>query len=151
MGNRTKLAVRPLALVALVASFIVCAEDQKGAFNDDRVANLEPLASHPRTSLTIVDQIRHNHFVKKPLDDAASSEIFDKYVNTLDPGHAYLLQTDLDALNNYRYQLDEALKHGDLKPAFAIYNTFRGRLLDRLDSLVVRLEEGVEKFTFESE
>ena len=151
MGNRTKLAVRPLALVALVASFIVCAEDQKGAFNDDHVPNLEPLAIHPRTSLTIVDQIRHNHFVKKPLDDAASSEIFDKYVNTLDPGHAYLLQTDLDALNNYRYQLDEALKHGDLKPAFAIYNTFRGRLLDRLDSLVARLEEGVEKFTFESE
>ena len=89
MGNRIKLAVRPLALGVLVSSFIVCAENQNGAFNDDRVPNLEPLAIHPRTSLTIVDQIRHNHFVKKPLDDAASSEIFDKYVNTLDPGHAY--------------------------------------------------------------
>ncbi|HBP15390.1 MAG TPA: hypothetical protein DD457_09300, partial [Gammaproteobacteria bacterium] len=67
----------------------------------------------------------------------------------MDPGHAYLLQSDLDALDNYRYQLDEALKHGDLKPAFAIYNTFHDRLLKRLNALVARLEEGVEKFNFD--
>jgi carboxyl-terminal processing protease len=98
-----------------------------------------------------VDQIRHNHFIKKPLDDSASSEIFDKYVNALDPGHAYLLQPDLDALNKYRYRLDEALKHGDLKPAFAIYNTFQARLVNRLDALIAGLEDGIEKFSFDAD
>ena len=98
-----------------------------------------------------MDQIRHNHFVKKPLDDSASSEIFDKYVNALDPGHAYLLQPDLDALNKYRYRLDEALKHGDLKPAFAIYNTFQARLVNRLDALIAGLEDGIEKFSFDAD
>ena len=151
MGNRKKLAAGPLAVLALIVSSVVYAQEGQVAFNESHAQDLEPLAIHPRTSLTIVDQIRHNHFIKKPLDDSASSEIFDKYVNTLDPGHAYLLQTDLDALNEYRYRLDEALKHGDLKPAFAIYNTFQARLLNRLDALIAGLEDGVEKFNFDAD
>ena len=151
MGNRKKLAAGPLAVLALIVSSVVYAQEGQVAFNESHAQDLEPLAIHPRTSLTIVDQIRHNHFIKKPLDDSASSEIFDKYVNTLDPGHAYLLQTDLDALNKYRYRLDEALKHGDLKPAFAIYNTFQARLLNRLDALIAGLEDGVEKFNFDAD
>ena len=151
MGNRKKLAAGPLAVLALIVSSVVYAQEGQVAFNESHAQDLEPLAIHPRTSLTIVDQIRHNHFIKKPLDDSASSEIFEKYVNTLDPGHAYLLQTDLDALNKYRYRLDEALKHGDLKPAFAIYNTFQARLLNRLDALIAGLEDGVEKFNFDAD
>jgi len=151
MGNRKKLAAGPLAVLALIVSVVVCAQEGQVAFNESHARDLEPLAIHPRTSLTIVDQIRHNHFIKKPLDDSASSEIFDKYVNTLDPGHAYLLQPDLDSLNKYRYRLDEALKHGDLKPAFAIYNTFHARLLKRLDALIVGLEDGVDKIDFDAD
>jgi carboxyl-terminal processing protease len=62
-----------------------------------------------------------------------------------------LLQPDLDALNKYRYRLDEALKHGDLKPAFAIYNTFQARLVNRLHALIEGLEDGVEKFSFDAD
>ena len=29
---------------------------------------LAPMDVHPRTSLTIVEQLRHNHFLQKPLD-----------------------------------------------------------------------------------
>ena len=151
MGNRNKLAAGRLAVLAFVGSTVSFAQGQQVGLDGSHVRELEPLAIHPRTSLTIVDQIRHNHFIKKPLDDSASSEIFDKYVSTLDPGHAYLLQSDLDALNKYRYQLDDALKHADLKPAFAIYNTFHDRLLRRLNALVARLEDGVEKFNFDAD
>ena len=151
MGNRNKLAAGRLAVLAFVGSTVSFAQGQQVGLDGSHVRELEPLAIHPRTSLTIVDQIRHNHFLKKPLDDSASSEIFDKYVSTLDPGHAYLLQSDLDALNKYRYQLDDALKHADLKPAFAIYNTFHARLLRRLNALVARLEDGVEKFNFDAD
>ncbi len=151
MGNRNKLTAGRLAVLAFVGSTVSFAQGQQVGLDGSHVRELEPLAIHPRTSLTIVDQIRHNHFLKKPLDDSASSEIFDKYVSTLDPGHAYLLQSDLDALNKYRYQLDDALKHADLKPAFAIYNTFHDRLLKRLNALVARLEDGVEKFNFDAD
>ena len=55
---------------------------------------LEPLEVHPRTSLTVVEQLRHNHYVKKPLDDAISSDVFDNYLEALDPGRAYFMAAD---------------------------------------------------------
>ena len=38
---------------------------------------LEPLDVHKRTSATIVDQLRHAHYLRKDIDDALSSEVFD--------------------------------------------------------------------------
>lgn len=56
---------------------------------------LKPLDVHPRTSLTVVEQLRHNHYVKKPLDDGISSDVFDKYLENLDGARAYFLATDI--------------------------------------------------------
>jgi carboxyl-terminal processing protease len=82
---------------------------------------LEPLEVHKRTSLTVVEQLRHNHFVRKPLDDGISSEMYDKYLDTLDGGRAYFLASDVESFEGYRYSLDDALKRGDLEPAFEIF------------------------------
>ena len=71
---------------------------------------LEPLDVHPRTSLTIVEQLRHNHYLKKPLDDEISSRIFDKYMEMLDGGKSYFLASDIAELEKYRFHLDDALK-----------------------------------------
>ena len=48
------------------------------------LVSLEPLDVHPRTSLTIVEQLRHNHYLTKPLDDHLSGRIFEKYLQMLD-------------------------------------------------------------------
>ena len=50
---------------------------------------LAPLDVHVRTSLTVVEQLRYNHYIKKPLDDGISSDMFDKYLDMLDGGRAY--------------------------------------------------------------
>ena len=64
-----------------------------GVLADDSAA-LEPLDVHARTSLTIVEQLRHNHYLRKTLDDAASSEIFDNYLEALDGARVYFTATD---------------------------------------------------------
>ena len=96
---------------------------------------LEPLDVHPRTSLTVVEQLRHNHYVKKPLDDGISSDVFDKYLDTLDAGRAYFLAGDVEEFEAYRYTLDDALKRGDLMPAYEIFNRYQNRVIDRLQYL----------------
>ncbi|HTO56145.1 MAG TPA: hypothetical protein VMJ74_00060, partial [Pseudomonadales bacterium] len=68
------------------------------AYNFPPPELLHPLDVHPRTELSIVEQLRHNHYLQKPLDDAASSELFDKYIDLLDSGHAYLLASDIQSL-----------------------------------------------------
>jgi len=112
---------------------------------------LHPLDVHPRTSLSIVEQLRHNHYLQgKPLDDAASSELFDKYIDLLDSGHAYFLASDIQALEKYRYALDDALKRGDLDPAFDIFNRYQARLEERLEYLITQLNHGISDMKFDS-
>jgi carboxyl-terminal processing protease len=111
---------------------------------------LRPLDVHPRTSLSIVEQLRHNHYLQKPLDDAASSILFDKYLDQLDSGHAYFLASDIQAMEKYRYALDDSLKRGDLDPAFDIFNRYEVRLEERLEFLITELGIGVRNINFTS-
>ena len=109
---------------------------------------LSPLDIHPRTSLTIVEQLRHNHFLSKVLDDALSSEIFDNYLNQLDGGRAYLLAADVASFEQHRLRLDDALVRGNLKPAFEMFNVFQQRQVERLQFLLAELEKGLETVDF---
>ncbi len=109
---------------------------------------LEPLDVHPRTSLTVVEQLRHNHFVRKTLDDGISSEVFDKYLDTLDGGRAYFMAADIEEFEQYRYQLDDALKRGDLEPAFTIFNRYQEHVVDRLQYLIAEIDKGLNHIDF---
>ncbi len=109
---------------------------------------LSPLAVHPRTSLTIVEQLRHNHYLQKDLDDDISSTVFDKYLALLDGARVFFLASDIEALEKYRYSIDNALKRGDLQPAFEIFNLYQARLAERFEFLLVMLETGIDDFDF---
>ena len=114
---------------------------------------LEPLQMHPRTSLTIVEQLRHSHFLSadKRINNELSSAIFEKFLKLLDMNKAYLTQKDITEFEKYRFKLDEALGKGDLEPAFAIFNTYRMRLLDRINFLLEEIDKGLSTIGFDSE
>ena len=61
------------------------------------IAPLQPLAEHPRTSVNVVEQLRRNHYLSKPIDDALSSAMLDKYLNILDSSKSYFLASDIQA------------------------------------------------------
>ena len=82
------------------------------------------------------------------LDDDLSSRIFDTYIEDLDPGRSYFLQGDIDAFEQYRYKMDDALKLGNLSPAFDIFNRYHKRVITRFEKVLAMLDEGVEKFDF---
>lgn len=152
-GALAWLRGRRLALIfaALFAAGALAAQQPGGSGSAPDGGQLQPLDVHPRTLLTIVEQLRHNHFLSKSLDDQLSSEIFDNYLNLLDGGRLYLLDEDIAALEKYRYQLDNALVRGNLDPAFSIYNRYQARLSDRLQWLVDQLEGGIEHMDFASD
>ena len=109
---------------------------------------LTPLDVHPRTSLTVVEQLRYNHYVKKPLDDGISSDIFDKYLDSLDGGRAYFLAADVQEFEQYRYTLDDALKRANLEPAFEMFNRYQTRAVERLQYLLSELNAGIDDMDF---
>ncbi len=117
----------------------------------EEVAPIEPLDVYPRTTTQVVDFVRRNHFSQNSkLDDEVSSEIFDQYLERLDPRKAYLLAEDIAEFEDYRYKIDDALKMGKLVVAFEIFNRVHQRQLARLDWILNRLSQGIESFDLNS-
>jgi len=151
--KRGALTVCALSLLILWSETAILAEDEPTArevasSNLPDIISLSPLDAHPGTSLTIVEQLRQHHLLKKPLDDNASSEIFEKYLDMLDGAKVYFLAADVQELEKYRYSLDDALRRGDLEPAFDIYNRYHQRVIQRLESLLTQLDLGLDHIDF---
>ena len=111
---------------------------------------LAPLASHGKTSVSIVNELRNNHYYpRRKIDDSVSAQVFDKYLDRLDSDRAYFLAEDVQALDEkYRFSLDDALKQGDLEPAFDIFNLFQERMIDRLEYVLALVDDGLDTLDF---
>ena len=111
---------------------------------------LKPLPEHPRTARNVVDQLQTYHFIKRPLDDAESSRTLDAYLKELDEEHAYFTAADIRDFDKYRTKLDDALRQGDLAPAYDIFNRYQLRVVERLKNLLAVLYRGLDKIDFNS-
>ena len=109
---------------------------------------LKPLAEHPRTSINVVEQLRRNHYIRKPIDDELSSQMFDKFLGMLDGNRSYFLASDIKNFEPLRLTLDNALKESDLEPAFLMFNRYQQRLFERMNYSLSLLEGGIEQFDF---
>ncbi|MGH8362009.1 MAG: carboxy terminal-processing peptidase [Gammaproteobacteria bacterium] len=101
-------------------------------------ASFAPLpALSPLPRETLVDQaiagiLERYHYNKAPLDQALSQLIFVHYLQNLDPNRSYFLQSDIDSFAPYRATLDDAIRTGNLRPAFAMYNVYQQRVQQRI-------------------
>ena len=104
---------------------------------------LKPLPGQSKVCREVVTYLDRYHFIDVPLNNQLSSRLFDKYLDRLDPNRDILLQADIEEFVSYRHQLDDALKRGDLRPAYQLFNRFRKRAIERLqkelDNLPSRL------------
>ena len=137
------------AAVLALAIFSVAASNAPQA-NAEAYEPLAPLGSHSRTSVSIINELRNNHYYPpRKIDDSVSAQVFDKYLDRLDPDRAYFLATDVEILDGkYRFSLDEALKQGDLEPAFDIFNLFQERMVERLEYVLAFLEHDLYALDF---
>ena len=72
------------------------------------------------------------HYKDVQLDDELSSQILEQYIETLDPNRAYFLSADIESMEKWRNQLDDALRHDDLNVAFEIFNLYVLRVKNRI-------------------
>jgi carboxyl-terminal processing protease len=72
------------------------------------------------------------HYKDTRLDDALSEVIFDQYIEMLDPNRSYFLASDIAAFERYQTNLDDALRHSDLQPAYEIFNIYLERVRERV-------------------
>ena len=93
------------------------------------------VAPEPRETLVdeaVAGLLQRYHYAKRPLDDALSQQIFNRYLQDLDPNKSYFTQSDIDSFAPDRTKLDDSIRDGDMAPAFAIFNVFQKRVNERL-------------------
>ena len=138
--------LRPLAAALLALSFTAGAQ----ALGPKRRAPLRPFspqAEHPETALAVLEQLARHHYVRRAIDDS-SSDTLDHYLDAPDPQRAYFLEGDIAQFERYRYTLDDALRRGDLAPAFEIFNRYQAAAEAQLESILRLLESGIEALDF---
>ena len=72
------------------------------------------------------------HYKDTRLDNMLSSQIFDGYLELLDPNLTYFLAADVTAFERFRNGLDDALRHSDLSPAYEVFNVYADRVRQRV-------------------
>lgn len=118
---------------------------------DGPLVPLAPDAEHPQTALAVLEQLARHHYVRRPIDDALSSDTLDHYLDALDPQRAYFLEEDIARFERYRFTLDDALRRGDLAPAFEIFNRYQTAAEEQLETLLAYLARGIDTLDFERE
>ena len=85
------------------------------------------------------------HLLQRPLNDEISQKAWTNLVNSFDFDHSYFLKSDVDALTNMQFRIDDAVKAGDVSFPFEIYRVFRERIEQRYVFVTNLLAKG---FTF---
>lgn len=106
-------------LLALLLAFASCSFTSK-KFNDpDKDKQLIQL---------IIYLIEEGHFDPKDVDDDFSVNVFDGYIEQLDPFKRYFYKSDIKEFEAYKYDIDDQLKARDI----TFFNLTYNRLIERI-------------------
>lgn len=128
---------RWLAGILLGALALSNAAFSEGITSDE---TLQPEPRHEDIGALVAQFIRKSHYNQIAIDDELSSQVMDRYVDSLDGNKMYLLMEDVDYFEQYRYQLDDIVKSQPLDPVFEMFRIYRTRVHERLAYALVLLE-----------
>lgn len=124
--NRTLLTLSlGLALAAPLALL---------AGSGDIALSAAPTKDQSTTARMVYGLLSDSRYAYRPraLDDALSREILTEYLKTLDPGKVFLTAQDVAGFGKYATTLDDAIKSGQVDPAWAIFDVYRRRVDERI-------------------
>lgn len=121
-----------ILLLVLVLAFGSCSFTTKVDDNPDKDKLLIQIIT------LALDQL---HFEPKTVDDAFSKEIFEDYLEQVDPLKRYFLKSDIDDFKQYESEIDDQLRAYDI----SFFNAVHERLIKRQEEAKVYYKEILEK------
>jgi carboxyl-terminal processing protease len=122
----------PLLILALVAPVALLARAPGVGSGDTAIAS-GPTAEQGTTAKLVYGLLSDSRYAYRPraLDDTLSSDIFKRYLEALDNSKMFFTAQDIARFAPYRTTLDDAIKGGDMGPAFAIFSRYKQRVDQR--------------------
>jgi len=97
----------------------------------------------------VANLLQHEHYNDQPVNDKVSSDMLDNYLEFLDMGRMYFLQSDIDAIDaKDRTKLDDLLLMQNVTAAQEIYDIYKERVTARIKKVQELIK--TQNFTFDS-
>lgn len=93
---------------------------------------LKPKKVHTAVSALTRRHLGRYHYQPRAIDDELSRQMFNDYLESLDPSKAYFLASDIEYFRSNELKLDDFLRRDDARPAFDIFNVYRQRVGERM-------------------
>ncbi|MEE7546728.1 carboxy terminal-processing peptidase [Xanthomonas sp. Kuri4-1] len=92
----------------------------------------------------------------RALDEAMSKDVFKRYLETLDGSKQFFTQADIDGFAPFQAGVGEAIRGGNLEPAFEVFSLYKKRVDQRVGYARKLLKQdfdfsGDEKFEYDRE
>ncbi|MDD1780655.1 carboxy terminal-processing peptidase [Enterovibrio sp. ZSDZ35] len=135
---------------AIAASLMLAASAQafEAKFDAADIPTLVSEPQHQTASKRITRRFEKSHYKQFLLDDEFSSEVFERYLETLDFNRLFFTQKDIDELSKWQLQIDDQLRSGDTTAAFDIFNKSLQQRFDRYQYALALLDNEI---TFDAE
>ncbi|TAI48049.1 carboxy terminal-processing peptidase [Flagellimonas allohymeniacidonis] len=108
-----------LALLVILVAVASCSFTNKSFENDDKDKLLLDLITYV---------LERGHYEPKNLNDNFSSNVFDDFIDVVDPTKRYFLESDIRDFEKYRFQIDDEIKNTDI----TFFNIVYQRLMKRM-------------------
>lgn len=109
---------------------------------------LKPTLNQAIASVNVVQLLKSNSYEKPDLSREGAQKVYLSYLETLDRQRSFFLASDIEEFNKYQFSLDDALKGGNLRPAFEIFNRYQQRGEERVQYMLKLLKQGISKLNF---
>ncbi len=113
-----------LGFLIILIAVASCSFTNKTFENDDKDKLLLDLITYV---------LERGHYEPKDLNDSFSSNVFDDFIEVLDPTKRYFLGSDIKEFEKYRFQIDDEIKNTDI----TFFNIVYQRLMKRMDEAKV--------------
>ncbi len=149
LGHRLALLLPSLALVGLFftgSASTHSATDRKTAPRAATAAAPVPAVLHAsdrhrKVARLVAEAVEHWHYRRAIMDAHLSSQVYDRYLDTLDSSHSYFLQSDLLDLESLRPHLGESIRTGAVEPAFVIFERLQQRNRAEIKAAIASLDQ----------
>lgn len=139
------LAIALLALLSLPAlsNSDANTQDDASALEIDNNLLREPLfpeQRHENIAGLVAQFIQKSHYNHVAVDDELSSKVLDFYIENLDRNRMYLLASDIEYFERYRYLIDDMVRTKPLDPVYEMFEVYQTRVRERLNFALTQLD-----------
>lgn len=110
-----------VGMTLLVATTIFAQQFSKQSPNDEITTKL------------VTSLVTRHHINKRPIDDEISKQLFDTFIEALDPQKLYFTQADIDRFARYRLILDDQVNEGNVSFAYEAFDVYRQRVDENIE------------------